>query len=415
MKWELNSDFTVNRVGNDKIFANSVATVVYRLTGDILINDIVNINLLVNGITYNYNMLLDTDGSFYAVSNGDELKIDSTSETEMLVSFEIKKLSMLDNETVISTQTTEQVAEYIYPSEKYIPSKIATDVDKIYAEIGTVNSKLVEHINNKNNPHNVTKEQVGLGNADNTPDADKPVSNAQKMYVDNSVSNVPYVSDFIYIGETGVLSIKLSNGTEFKVDLPLELIIKSGYYDHNTYQLVLTLANNEEIRIALESIIVNNENIIKNSTINYTYSDVEGVKYADYIELVIPNTVKLFDNVRYTFDLSGDLKWFNGTDYLSVLLKNDTPVYIKWGEEILELKTPYDYDNRCIAEYIEQLKIDRKNTEYTVTHLEYRFSGLKKDNAIYIDMENLNGIKKYINSSIGNVNVLLGNTDDLEV
>lgn len=34
------------------------------------------------------------------------------------------------------------------------------------------------HTANTNNPHNVTKEQVGLGNVDNTTDMDKPVSNA---------------------------------------------------------------------------------------------------------------------------------------------------------------------------------------------------------------------------------------------
>lgn len=34
------------------------------------------------------------------------------------------------------------------------------------------------HTADKNNPHNVTKEQVGLSNVDNTADIDKPVSNA---------------------------------------------------------------------------------------------------------------------------------------------------------------------------------------------------------------------------------------------
>lgn len=35
------------------------------------------------------------------------------------------------------------------------------------------------HANKKDNPHKVTKEQVGLGNVDNTSDKDKPVSTAQ--------------------------------------------------------------------------------------------------------------------------------------------------------------------------------------------------------------------------------------------
>ena len=43
----------------------------------------------------------------------------------------------------------------------------------------TVNAKVNSHIGNKSNPHGVTKAQVGLGNVNNTSDADKPVSTAQ--------------------------------------------------------------------------------------------------------------------------------------------------------------------------------------------------------------------------------------------
>lgn len=47
--------------------------------------------------------------------------------------------------------------------------------DKIDESLGKHDS----HISNKINPHNVTKAQVGLGNVDNISDADKPVSTAQ--------------------------------------------------------------------------------------------------------------------------------------------------------------------------------------------------------------------------------------------
>lgn len=42
----------------------------------------------------------------------------------------------------------------------------------------------VTHIGDTNNPHNVTKSQVGLGNVDNTSDANKPISNAQQAAFD---------------------------------------------------------------------------------------------------------------------------------------------------------------------------------------------------------------------------------------
>ena len=38
---------------------------------------------------------------------------------------------------------------------------------------------MTAHINDKENPHEVTKEQVGLGNVDNTSDENKPVSTLQ--------------------------------------------------------------------------------------------------------------------------------------------------------------------------------------------------------------------------------------------
>lgn len=43
----------------------------------------------------------------------------------------------------------------------------------------TVNAKVDSHIGNKSNPHGVTRGQLGLGNVNNTSDADKPVSTAQ--------------------------------------------------------------------------------------------------------------------------------------------------------------------------------------------------------------------------------------------
>lgn len=51
------------------------------------------------------------------------------------------------------------------------------------ARITAIGSTLSTHITNKNNPHNVTKSQVGLGNVDNTSDADKPVSSKQAVAI----------------------------------------------------------------------------------------------------------------------------------------------------------------------------------------------------------------------------------------
>ena len=53
-------------------------------------------------------------------------------------------------------------------------------VSKSYVDLSSkgVQDKLDTHVSAKDNPHNVTKAQVGLGNVDNTADIDKPVSDA---------------------------------------------------------------------------------------------------------------------------------------------------------------------------------------------------------------------------------------------
>lgn len=50
------------------------------------------------------------------------------------------------------------------------------------------------HIANTSNPHNVTKAQVGLGNVDNTSDANKPVSTAQQAAIDLKVDKTTTVN-----------------------------------------------------------------------------------------------------------------------------------------------------------------------------------------------------------------------------
>ena len=53
--------------------------------------------------------------------------------------------------------------------------KLSTSFGKIMKAI----ADLISHISNKTNPHGVTKAQLGIGNIDNTSDANKPVSTAQ--------------------------------------------------------------------------------------------------------------------------------------------------------------------------------------------------------------------------------------------
>ena len=49
-----------------------------------------------------------------------------------------------------------------------------TDIENIKSDV----EELQNHVSNKSNPHEVTKDQIGLENVDNTSDADKPISTA---------------------------------------------------------------------------------------------------------------------------------------------------------------------------------------------------------------------------------------------
>ena len=69
-------------------------------------------------------------------------------------------------------------------------TELKTYVDDLIADTGSdvtaLETKVNNHIANKSNPHTVTKAQVGLGNVNNTSDADKPVSTAQAAAIANA-------------------------------------------------------------------------------------------------------------------------------------------------------------------------------------------------------------------------------------
>jgi len=60
---------------------------------------------------------------------------------------------------------------------------ISVDQIKTFAQ-GGVPQQLEDHINDTSNPHQVTKDQVGLGDVDNTSDLNKPISNATQQVLD---------------------------------------------------------------------------------------------------------------------------------------------------------------------------------------------------------------------------------------
>lgn len=71
-----------------------------------------------------------------------------------------------------------------------------------------------EHSSRTDNPHGVTKEQVGLGNVDNTADIDKPVSNATQELIDKKLEKTAVINNLTTNSSTEALSA--AQGIELK-------------------------------------------------------------------------------------------------------------------------------------------------------------------------------------------------------
>lgn len=77
-----------------------------------------------------------------------------------------------------------------WSSLPYVVDTLFTSADK--TKITNTASGLSSHVGNKSNPHGVTKAQVGLGNVDNTADANKNVKYATSAGSASSASSVPW-------------------------------------------------------------------------------------------------------------------------------------------------------------------------------------------------------------------------------
>lgn len=108
---------------------------------------------------------------------------------------------------------------------------------KIDATGYATKEELTNHINDRNNPHNVTKEQIGLGNVDNTSDMNKPISTATQMALDKKadvhhshtmtditdLENLPIIKGFVTVlselpesatgGDKYIMSTQVGSGS----------------------------------------------------------------------------------------------------------------------------------------------------------------------------------------------------------
>ena len=108
----------------------------------------------------------------------DRTNADATLKTTLEKAIADAKTELETSDATLQSNITKEVNDRkgeITRVEKLISDEAAT---RAQADT-TVNAKVDSHIGNKSNPHRVTRDQLGLGNVNNTSDADKPVSTAQ--------------------------------------------------------------------------------------------------------------------------------------------------------------------------------------------------------------------------------------------
>lgn len=120
------------------------------------------------------------------------------------------------------------------------------------------------HVTNYNNPHQVTKAQVGLGNCDNTSDLNKPISTATQTALDGKMSaSVKYGATITVALNTTDYKITTTLkdqdgntlGSAQVIDLPLESVVVNGTYDDATKKIILTLENGNTIEFSVADLV----------------------------------------------------------------------------------------------------------------------------------------------------------------
>lgn len=133
-----------------------------------------------------YNVAVANKNNMVIDSELHKLDIKNESQDNLLATKESLNAEILRATTKESSIESGLNSEVLraQSAESDISNSLENEVSRATSAELNISSELSEHKSNESNPHNVTKSQVGLGNADNTSDIDKPVSTAQQNALD---------------------------------------------------------------------------------------------------------------------------------------------------------------------------------------------------------------------------------------
>lgn len=286
------------------------------------------------------------------------------STTEAVLNFTTyrQEAQQVGRNTLTITSATTSQAGLMSSSDKTKLDGLK-DQAGITSDIDAVQTNLETHINNKYNPHEVTKVQVGLGNVDNTSDANKPIStatqnalnskfnasdgNALKQRVDNIPEliatditvdsdndsvNISLDKTSIVDGTLSGTTINISSATTSKAGIltpadktKIDKIITNGngtkyLSDNGTYKEVSGGSSSSDINIIeLQDIrdilnIVNHEKDAASSDISSVFGG--SANFRAIVDDIIKTHTRYFFHVKDTPDtnciqLSGVNVWKN--------------------------------------------------------------------------------------------------------
>lgn len=146
----------------------------------------------------------DDEEILYSVAIADEADYIPTKDNPVEIIQEYYTKISNSVKVVIDTKmgsyaSAEDMQRVLYPEyqEPEEPEELE-DGDSIFSIVGKIKraiSTLISHIANKDNPHAVTKEQIGLGKVDNTSDINKPISTAQQIALQEQYTQLTGYTD----------------------------------------------------------------------------------------------------------------------------------------------------------------------------------------------------------------------------
>jgi len=130
---------------------------------------------------------------------------------------------------VPNVTTNNQTPSYTVPSS--LSALTSGEIlQTAFGKIAKAVNDLISHLANKSNPHSVTKSQVGLGNVDNTSDANKPISTATQTALNGKLGSTANAASASKLATARTVSLTGS-------------VTGSGSFDGSANLSILTTTN----------------------------------------------------------------------------------------------------------------------------------------------------------------------------